>query len=238
VRKTLVHFLDYYLIMFRKAPFYLYLILGAALAAQTTATRTVQATGSATVTANPDQASLDVGVVTVAATAQDSAQQNATQTTAVLNAVKAVLGTNGTIQTVSYYVQPRYTNTNPSTINGYTTSNTVRVVTLDLSIIGKLIDAANAAGANTVGSLNFGVQDSEPLVQQALTQATKQALAHAGAIASGLGGKIASVISAQEGSSYTPILVGGGTAAGAVATPVQTGTVNVYATVTVIASLQ
>ena len=238
MRKTLVHFLDYYLIMFRKAPFYLYLILGAALAAQTTATRTVQATGSATVTANPDQASLDVGVVTVAATAQDSAQQNATQTTAVLNAVKAVLGTNGTIQTVSYYVQPRYTNTNPSTINGYTTSNTVRVVTLDLSIIGKLIDAANAAGANTVGSLNFGVQDSEPLVQQALTQATKQALAHAGAIASGLGGKIASVISAQEGSSYTPILVGGGTAAGAVATPVQTGTVNVYATVTVIASLQ
>ena len=238
MRKTLVHFLDYYLIMFRKAPFYLYLILGAALAAQTTAPRTVQATGSATLTANPDQASLDVGVVTVAATAQDSAQQNATQTTAVLNAVKAVLGTNGTIQTVSYYVQPRYTNTNPSTINGYTTSNTVRVVTLDLSIIGKLIDAANAAGANTVGSLNFGVQDSEPLVQQALTQATKQALAHAGAIASGLGGKIASVISAQEGSSYTPILVGGGTAAGAVATPVQTGTVNVYATVTVIASLQ
>ena len=164
VRKTLVHFFDYYLIMFRKAPFYLYLILAAALAAQTTATRTVQATGSATLSANPDQAQIDVGVVTVAATAQDSAQQNATQTTAVLNAVKAVLGANGTIQTVSYYVQPRYTNTNPSTINGYTTSNTVRVVTLDLSIIGKLIDAANAAGANTVGSLNFGLQDSEPLV--------------------------------------------------------------------------
>ena len=231
--------LDYYLIMFGKAPsFFLYLTLGAVLAAQTTATRTVQATGSATLSANPDQAQIDVGVVTVAATAQDSAQQNATQTTAVLNAVKAVLGGNGTIQTVSYYVQPRYTNASPSTINGYTTSNTVRVMTLDLSIIGKLIDAANAAGANTVGSLNFGLQDSEPLVQQALTQATKQALAHAGAIASGLGAKIASVVSAQEGSSYTPILVGTGAAAGAATTPVQTGTVNVYATVTVIASLQ
>ncbi|HEY1493683.1 MAG TPA: SIMPL domain-containing protein [Candidatus Solibacter sp.] len=238
MRKTLVHFFDYHLIMFHKAPLYLYLILGAVLAAQTTATRTVQATGSATLSANPDQAQIDVGVVTVAATAQDSAQQNATQTTAVLNAIKTVLGANGTIQTVSYYVQPRYTNANPATINGYTTSNTVRVVTLDLSIIGKLIDAANAAGANTVGSLNFGLQDSEPLVQQALTQATKQALTHAAAIATGLGGKIASVISAQEGSSYTPILVGSGNAAGAVSTPVQTGTVNVYATVTVIASLQ
>ena len=225
--------------MFGKAPlFLLYLTLGAVLAAQTTATRTVQATGSATLSANPDQAQIDVGVVTVGATAQDSAQQNATQTTSVLNAVKAVLGANGTIQTVSYYVQPRYTNTTPATINGYTTSNTVRVLTFDLSIIGKLIDAANAAGANTVGGLNFGLQDSEPLVQQALTQATKQALAHATAIASGLGGKIASVVSAQEGSSYTPILVSAGPTAGAATTPVQTGTVNVYATVTVIASLQ
>ena len=225
--------------MFGKAPLYLlFLTLGAVLAAQTTATRTVQATGSATVSANPDQAQIDVGVVTVGATAQDSAQQNATQTTSVLNAVKAVLGANGSIQTVSYYVQPRYTNATPSTINGYTTSNTVRVMTFDLSIIGKLIDAANAAGANTVGGLNFGLQDSEPLVQQALTQATKQALAHATAIASGLGGKIASVVSAQEGSSYTPILVSAGPTAGAATTPVQTGTVNVYATVTVIASLQ
>jgi hypothetical protein len=236
VRKTLAHFLDYYLIMFRKASFFLYLLLGAVLSAQTT--HTVQATGSATLSANPDQAQIDVGVVTVGATAQDSAQQNATQTTAVLNAVKAVLGANGTIQTVSYYVQPRYTNTNPSTINGYTTSNTVRVLTLDLSIIGKLIDAANSAGANSVGGLNFGLQDPEPLVQQALTQATKQALAHAAAIASGLGGKIASVISAQEGSSYSPVLALTGAPSAVATTPVQTGTVNVYATVTVIASLQ
>ena len=212
-------------------------LLTAGLTAQTTGNRTVQANGSATLTANPDQAQIDVGVVTVGTTAQDSAQQNATQTTAVLTAVKAVLGSNGTIQTVSYYVQPRYTNTSPSTINGYTTSNTVRVVTLDLSIIGKLIDAANQAGANSVSSLSFGLQDPDPLVQQALTQATKQALAHANAIASGLGGKVASVISAQEGSSYTPIVVGGAGPT-AVSTPVQTGTVNVYATVTVVAALQ
>ncbi|MCU1238773.1 MAG: hypothetical protein JWP63_6740 [Candidatus Solibacter sp.] len=207
------------------------------MAAQTTANRTVQANGSATLTANPDQAQIDVGVVTVGTTAQDSAQQNATQTTAVLNAVKAVLGANGTIQTVSYYVQPRYTNTSPPVINGYTTSNTVRVVTLDLSIIGKLIDAANQAGANSVSSLSFGLQDPEPLMQQALAQATKQAMAHAGAIATGLGGKIASVISAVEGGSYTPVVIGGPTSTGVV-TPVQTGTVSVYATVTITAALQ
>ena len=217
---------------------FLCLTLTAVLAAQTTGSRTVQANGSATLTANPDQAQIDVGVVTVGATAQDSAQQNATQTTAVLNAVKAILGGNGTIQTISYYVQPRYTNTTPSNITGYTTSNTVRVTTLDLSIIGKLIDAANQAGANSVSGLSFGLQDPDPLVQQALTQATKQALAHAAAIASGLGGKVASVISAQEGSSYTPLVISGPTASAGVSTPVQTGTVNVYATVTIVAALQ
>src|SRR5215467_990794 len=73
--------------------------------------RTVQATGSATVTATPDQAQIDVGVVTNGSTAQDSAQQNATMTTAVLTAIKAVLGSAGTVQTVNYTVSPRY-NTN------------------------------------------------------------------------------------------------------------------------------
>ena len=210
----------------------------AALLAQTTGTRTVQASGTATQSANPDQAQLDVGVVTLGATAQESAQQNATQTTAVLNGVKAVLGANGTVQTVSYSVYARYNNAQPSVIVGYTTSNMVRVTTTDLSIVGRLIDAANQAGANSVGGLSFGLLDPEPLVQQALTQATKQALAHAGAIAAGLGGKVGAVLSAQEGVSYTPMPVASAGIAAAPTTPVQTGTVTVYASVTINVLLQ
>jgi uncharacterized protein len=227
--------------MTRTVGILLVLILGAvSVSAQSTPLpRTVQATGNSTISANPDQATLDVGVVTNAGTAQDSAQQNATMTTAVLTAVKAVLGSAGTVQTVSYSVYPRYS-TAPGQTNviiGYTTSNMVRVTTSDLSIIGKLIDAANQAGANSVGNLSFGLQDPEPKLQQALSAATKQAMTHASAIASGLGATLGPVVNAQQGSAYTPILVGG-VAAGAATTPVQTGTVNVYATVTVTVSLQ
>jgi uncharacterized protein len=118
-------------------------------------------------------------------------------------------------------------------IIGYTASNTTRVTTTDLSQIGLLIDAANQAGANSVGGLSFGLRNPEPLVEQALTQATKQATAHAAAIAAGLGSKLGAVLSAQEGSSYTPIVVGAAGAGPAVTTPVQTGTVTVYATVTI-----
>ena len=84
-----------------------------------------------------------------------------------------------------------------------------------------------------MGGLSFGLQNPEPLVEQALTLATKQATAHAAAIAAGLGNKLGAVMSAQEGSSYVPIAVGAAGTGAAVTTPVQTGTVTVYATVTI-----
>src|SRR5262249_29009177 len=166
-----------------------------------------------------------------------SSKQNPPLTTAVITAVKTVLGSSGTVQTLYYSISPRYA-ANSSTINGYTTNNTLRIITNDLSIIGRLIDAANGAGANTVGGLSFGLQDHDPSVQQALTAATKQAMAHASAIAAGLGGKAGPVVSAQEGASYTPIVTSGGGATMAATTPVQTGTVNVYATVTLVVQLR
>jgi hypothetical protein len=196
----------------------------------------IQAIGSATISVNPDQAQLAVGVVTQGATAQDAGQQNAALTTTVLNALKAVLGTEGSIQTISYSVSPRYSTTQGQTsvIIGYTVSNTVEVTTTDLSIIGRLIDTANQAGANSVGNLSFSLQNPEPVMEQALGLAAKQAQAHANAIAAGLGAKTGVVISAQEGATATPVMVSGVLAGvTAVPTPIQTGTVSVTASVTI-----
>jgi uncharacterized protein YggE len=106
----------------------------------------------------------------------------------------------------------------------------VEVTTTDLSIIGRLIDTANQAGANSVGSLSFGLQNPEPYEEQALGLAAKQAQAHANAIAAGLGAKTGVVRSAQEGATVTPILAGVGATA---TTPIQTGTVSVTASVTI-----
>jgi len=102
-----------------------FLVLGlvtATLFGQSQLSGTIQATGNATLSVKPDQATLDAGVITSGASAQDAAQQNATQTTAVLNAITGVLGAAGTIQTVSYSVTPRYSNTpnQTPTIIGYT----------------------------------------------------------------------------------------------------------------------
>ena len=195
------------------------------LTAQTIAT--IEAQGAATIAVNPDQAQISVSVITNGPTAQAAAQANATTSTAVQNALKA-LNPAPTIQTTGYSVYPQYTGA--QVLTGYTASNTVQVTTVDLSSIGSLIDTANQAGANSVSGITFGLQNPDPLKQQALTQASKQARAHADAIAAGLGGKIGAVVSGVEGSTFTPVYAG---VAAATTTPIQTGQVSVTANVTI-----
>ena len=151
--------------MFRMYSSLLLLMLSCSAMAAQTAAPSVQANGSATLTAKPNQAQLDVGVVTNGATAQDASQKNAGLSETVQAALSKLLGSAGTLQTVSYYVTPRYSTApnQPSVIIGYTAGNTVRVTTSDLSQIGLLIAAANQAGANSVGGLSFGLQNPSRL---------------------------------------------------------------------------
>jgi hypothetical protein len=209
-------------------------LIAGSLAAQTASTGTIQATGSATISVNPDEAQLTVGVQTQAASAQAAADANAAQTSAVIAALKALLGSTGTLQTVSYSVYPIYSSTGQIT-GGYTVSNTLQATTADLSLPGRLIDAANQAGATSIGSLSFGLKNPDPVKQQALAQAAKQAQAHAAAIAAGLSVKTGALVSAQEVTSSSPIMAGVSGAANA--TPIVTGTVSVTATVTITVQL-
>jgi uncharacterized protein YggE len=199
---------------------------------------TVQALGTASLSVNPDQAQIVIGVVTDGSSAQDAAQRNAAQSSTVINALKAVLGSMGTIQTVNYSVTPRYSSTpgQPPVIQGYTANNSVQVTTGDLSSVGSLIDTANQAGANNVSGLSFSLHDPDPVKQQALGLAAKQARAHADAIAGGLNAKTGALVSAQEGTAASPVVFTGvGTAS--TPTPIQTGQVTVTANVTLTVQL-
>ncbi len=208
------------------------------LSAQTTPISlpaSVTAQGSSTINVVADQAQLSVSITTNGTTAQDAGQQNATLAAVVVTALQKL----GTVATVSYNVSPRYSNgtsTQAPAIVGYSATISEQLTLTDLSLIGKAIDVANQAGATNVGNLTLGLQNPEPSLQAALTAAAKQALTHAASIASGLGGKIGPVISAQEATSYTPITVLAGVANAA--TSVQPGPVSVSATVTVTAQLQ
>ena len=200
--------------------------------------QSVQAVGSATVSGQPDQVKVDIGVTTTATTALDASTQNATQMTAVLNQVRQVLGPAADIKTIGYSITPNYRTTSgqPPVLTGYTATNTVEVTASDSASIVKVIDSVAPVGATNIQSLRFSIADDTPLRLQALGLAAKQAMAHAQAIAGGLGLKVGTVVAAQEGVSVTPIV--GTLAPGAApSTPVEPGLVTVSATVTIAAQL-
>lgn len=212
--------------------------LGAASQAQTL--RLVRAVGEAVITVKPDLAKVNVGVVTQANTAREAAGVNATQVEAVLAQLRQVLGPTADMKTISYSLTPnyKYNQGSPPTLIGYTASNNVEANISDLSLIGTVIDAAAEAGANNVGSLLFTIKDQEPVRLQVLGMAAKQARGHAEAIAAGLGARIGSIFTATEGATISlPIVRTESPGPTATATPIETGLVQIRATVTVEAEL-
>jgi len=147
-------------------------------------------------------------------------------------AIQAALGPNAQLRTLSYSLNPNYSNGNQPVIIGYTASNTVEARLSDLSLIGRTIDTGIQAGANRVQGLQFGLKDDQPVRLQALKLATVEAKAHADAMASGLGLKTGAPVAIQEGSTISIQPLRLGNAAPTAATPIETGSVDIRATVT------
>ena len=207
------------------------------LAAQTlpTSRNHVRAVGTASVSARPDMARVSLGVTTEGQTASEAAAKNADQAAAVINALRSALGANAEIHTLSYTLGPVYTyppGGGQPTLRGFQASNIVEAIITDLSIIGRVIDAAITAGANRVESLRLGLKDEDPIRAQALRQAGQRARAKAQAIAEGVQVRLGAVISAEENLAVAyPATSGVDRAATAATTPVETGTLSITATV-------
>jgi hypothetical protein len=161
----------------------------------------IRVSGEATVTARPDQAILDVGVVTQADTAEAAAAENARRADAVLAELRKLLGAGSEIKTVSYSVSPNYRYPREGgrpAITGYTANNIVRAQVNDLAIIGKVIDGATQSGANRIERLQFRLKDEMGVQNEALRQSARIARSKADAMASALGLKVIRVLLAEE----------------------------------------
>jgi uncharacterized protein YggE len=197
----------------------------------------VQAAGELTIEAKPDQAEIDIGVVTQAPNASAAASQNAAQVSAVLAELRKLLGSAGSIQTRNYSVSPSYSypKNGPATISGYVATNVVEATVNDLAQVGKLIDAATQSGANNIQRLQFTLKNDQEIRARALREAAAQAKANAEAMAGGLGLKLGRVLALEQGeaASPAPIVSTLFKSAAAAPTPVEAGNIQVHATVTV-----
>ena len=202
----------------------------------------VRASGEATVSAKPDRAQVSVGVITEANTAEKASQQNASQTSDVLKMLKDLVGSAGEIKTTGYSIGPEYqfSSGNPPKISGYHANNTVLVTVSDLSFVGKIIDAAVKSGANDL-TISFLLKSDDTIRAEALREAAKKARANAEAIAYGLDLHVVRVLQAET-TNVTPIrpimLQAGAMAKAATPTPIEAGTLDVHASVTVTVEVQ
>jgi len=198
----------------------------------------IRVTGEATITVKPDQAEINLGVVTQAETGQAAAAQNAKKQDAVLGELRKAMGVAAEIKTISYSLNPNYRYPKEGgqlAISGYTASNVVLVTTAELDRVGEVIDIATRSGANTVNSLRFTLKDEQAASSQALREAAVQARGKADALASALKVRIVRVLQAEEsGQPVRPIFAEAATLRGAAAapTPVEPGTIEVHASVT------
>ncbi|HJQ69508.1 MAG TPA: SIMPL domain-containing protein [Blastocatellia bacterium] len=199
----------------------------------------VRASAEAVIIAKPDQAQIDIGIVTQAPSAKTAADQNAKQIDFLINALRKLLGQDADIKTISYQLTPNYVYPREGgqpRISGYSASNIVQVKTSDLARVGDIIDTAYKSGANSIHSLQFNLKDDEAVRAQALREAAAKAKAKTEAMASALGLKIVRVLFAEEsGPTVRPVYAAMEMAqakAGNVQTPVEPGTIEVRAIVT------
>lgn len=211
----------------------------------TTGNTRVIVSGDSIIQAKPDTAVLTITVVSQAKRAIDAQQENATKSEAVSKALKSAAGPGAEVKTSGYSLQPMrvYKEGQPPTITGYEARNSVTVTMSDLTKVGNVIDASSLAGANDVGALSFTLRQDQPAREQALAEATREAVAKARVIATALGGRVVRIVEVQEEGTNKPrptyeMDQMQTMRAGAASTPIEAGTLDITSRVQLIAEIE
>lgn len=201
--------------------------------------RTVSVNGSGQVSGQPDRAVVRLGVQTEAESAQDAFNQNAAQMESLLAALQDADVASQDIQTQTIQLQPRYEQQDGSrTLVGYTAVNIVQITVRQIDDLGSILDAAVAAGGNTVEDIRFEISDLSDLLEQARDAAMMDAESKAQQLASLAGASLGEVLTIDETSQPPQPLEVSSVSMEAAAVPVQPGTESIQVTVQVTWRLQ
>lgn len=203
--------------------------------------------GSGTVYMEADQVSATLGVML---SGKDLSKVQAEVNEAVARiceALEAAGMEEKNISTNYIYVNPRYdyggARGDEQELVGYTVNNSLSIITTDTEAIGKYIDVAFEAGANTFDSIHFSVQDDSEAQDKALELAVQEAYRKAEVIAAASGRNIEGILEINEGNLNTAYNSGSASyklwaapeaAAGSMDTTVRAAQVSVSANVQII----
>jgi uncharacterized protein len=156
--------------------------------------------------ARPDMATINLGVTTEGRTAQAALQDNARQMNALTQALRRAGVAERDIQTsnVSVHPQQQYRENQPPLITGYQANNMVTAKVRNVNNVGRVIDAAVAAGGNTIHGVHFSHQEPEAQLDVARRNAIAEARRRADLYASALNMRVVRIVAVSEGGGYSP----------------------------------
>lgn len=197
---------------------------------------TVNADGSSE--ARPDMATINLGVTTEGQTAAAALAENARRMTALTAALRRAGVAERDIQTsnVSVYPQQQYVEGQQPRITGYQANNSVTAKVRRIDNTGRVIDAAVAAGGNTVNGVSFSHSDPDAQLDVARRDAIAEARRRAELYANALGMRVNRIVSVSEGGGYAPpipVAYERLQAADAAATPISPGEIETRVSVNV-----
>ncbi len=205
--------------------------------------RGISVSGVGTVTAEPDTASLALGVSVLANTAREARDQAAEAMNTLLDSLKGNGVAEKDIKTTQFSLNAEYEYTaGRPRLTGYRLVNTVSVTVRDLDRVPEVIDeAVDAVGDPLqVSGVSFFVDDPTVLLSEARAQAMSDAKAKAQQLAElgdvALGRPVS--ISETTSGGPTPIFFDAARAAEAPSTPIQPGQLEVTVTVQVTYAIQ
>lgn len=189
---------------------------------------TVNGQGSVNIT--PDTALVQIGVEARAPQLNDALADATQRMTQVLESVRALGIDSKDISTSRIAIEPlaapRRNEGDPVRIDGYRVGNTAQVRIRDVRSVGRVLDAVTRAGANTIGSLAFTVNDRTAVEAQARALAVRDAAAKAQQLADAAGVRLGPLLTLSEQGIGRPMPVARGVAAMA-SMPVEPGEVEV-----------
>jgi uncharacterized protein YggE len=204
--------------------------------------RTITVSGTGKVTLTPDIAYISIGVQTQDASAKTAVAENNTDAQAVVKTIKGFGVADKDIQTTNFsiYPQQQYDNNGKVTGTTYIVNNTVYVTVRDLSKLGDLLDSSVSSGANSINSIQFDVADKTAALSQARQAAVEDAQKQADELTKATGVTLGEVQTISYPDSTPPVespVRAAALAAGS-SVPVQSGSMQIQTTVSIVYALK
>jgi uncharacterized protein YggE len=221
------------------------LALAVPVAAQDTAAiPSIVTSGEATVRRAPDQAFVTVAVESRSKNPREAQRLNAETMTAVQQRLLASGVAKEAVRTLGYSIQQEFDYPNGRRVpREFVARNALEVRVEPVDKAGDVIDAAVQAGATSVSGVRFELKDRAGAEREALRMAVADARGRADAVAAGAGRSVDRVLRIEEARPGMappprPMMMARAAADASVETPVEPGTIEIRAQVTLTVSIK